>query len=166
MPEYWLDTDSLITPHRGPYRFSYGTILWDFLEEKAHEGIIGCPEIILIKELSTASPTTEKDRLEIWARELRGILFLPADWAVQKEFSAVANYVQSNRLYKQQWIPDWLTKADPWVISYPIALGGKIVTFEKPSLQAKKPKIPDVAGRFGIQCLSIWEMLEVLGFKN
>jgi hypothetical protein len=164
MPEYWLDADSLIRAHRGPYSFSYGTALWDFLEAKAHESVIGSPQTVF-DELSTTEKIDDKDRLELWARELRGVLFLPPEPSVQVEYGKVVNYVQNNSRYRQQWIASWLAGADPWIVAYPMALGGRIVTFEKPAPTGKKPKIPDVAQQFGIKCLTIWDMLTELAFK-
>ena len=37
MPDLWLDTDSLVTPSRGPYRFGTLPKFWDYLEQKAEE---------------------------------------------------------------------------------------------------------------------------------
>lgn len=166
MPDYWLDSDSLITPHRGPYSFSYGTTLWDFLEMKAHESVIGSPEIVLNMELTSTS-SKNKDKLEEWAKELRGVLFVPAEASVQAEYSKVVNYVQTSGKYKQQWIASFLAGADPWLVAYPMALGGRIVTFEAPAPKGMNPKIPDVAQHFGLKkCLTMWEMLTELAFKN
>lgn len=164
MPDYWLDSDSLITPHRGPYSFNYGTALWDFLEMKAQEGVIGSPQTVF-DELSTTEKVEDKDKLELWARELRGILFLPPEPSVQVEYGKAVNYVQYNGRYKQQWIASWLAGADPWLVAFPMAPGGKIVTFETPAPTGTKPKIPDVAQHFGINCISLWDMLTELGFK-
>jgi hypothetical protein len=166
MIEYWIDSDSLINPYRGPYNFKYGTKFWDFLESKAKEGIICSPDIVLSMELTSSKPPKEKDELELWAKAQNGILFIPPDSSVQVEFRKVANYVQSNGRYKQQWIASWLTCADPWLIACPMALGGKIVTFEAPAPAGTKPKIPDIAHYFGIDCLTIWDMLVNLDFKN
>ena len=165
MPEFWVDTDSLIAPYRGPYSFSYGTSFWDFIESKAREGIIASPKIVFERELATTLPIENKDALELWARELLGILFLPPEPSVQAEYSRVVNYVQSSGRYGQQWIASWLGIADPWIVAYPMALGGRIVTFETPAPNGQKPKIPDVANNFGISCISIWDMLKELNFR-
>jgi hypothetical protein len=162
--EYWLDADSLIVAHRGPYSFSFGTTLWDFLEAKAHEGVIGSPQTVF-DELSTTEKIENKDKLELWARELKGVLFLPPEPSVQVEYSKVAAYVQNSGKYAQHNIAEFLGGADPWVIAYPMALGGRIVTFEAPAPRSKDPKIPDVAGEFGIKCLNLWDMLDELAFN-
>lgn len=161
--EYWLDSDSLIRSHRGPYKFGMAQIFWDFLETKAHEGIIGSPAEVLDMEL--ASSSSKKDLLEQWAKRQKGILFVQADAQVQAQYTIIAEYVQNCGKYKQQWIAQFLSKADPWLVAYPMALGGRIVTFEKPQPRARKPKIPDIAQQFGIKHLDLYEMLSELGFQ-
>ncbi|MFQ5827189.1 MAG: DUF4411 family protein, partial [Dehalococcoidia bacterium] len=56
----------------------------------------------------------------------------------------------------------FLSGADPWVIAHAKALGGRVVTFEKPEPISTKPKLPDVAGEFGVKCISLWDMLTEL----
>lgn len=165
MPEYWLDANCLITAHRTAYRFSFDSPFWDFLETKAHEGVLGIPQIVFDQELDSGKKIAEKDELELWARELRGILFLPPNDSVQTEYGKVATYVQNNGRFVQHHIAGFLAKADAWVIAYPMALGGRIVTFEASAPKSTKPKIPDVAGEFGIKCLHLWDMLDELDFK-
>lgn len=164
MPEFWLDSDSLITPHRGPYRFEAVPQYWDFLKEKAQQGVIGSPELVLDKELTSSNPA-QADALERWAKPLRGILFLPPDSATQLRYNDVAQYVQTNARFKQHWIAPFLDGADSWLVAYALALGGRIVTFEKPEPLAKKPKVPDIAQHFGVVCVSLWDMLTELKFK-
>lgn len=161
MPEFWMDSDSLIAPYRGAYRFEAVPQYWDFLKRKAEEGVIGCPELVLDKELTSSNP----DALEKWARPLRGVLFLPADAATQLRYGDVARYVQANPRFRQHWIDPFLDGADSWLVAYALAHGGRIVTFEKPEPLAKKPKIPDIAQHFGVGCVNLWDMLAELEFK-
>lgn len=164
MADFWMDADSLIIPHRGPYRFESIPQFWDFLKQKAKEGVIASPELVLNKELS-ADPGDEQDVLEKWAKGLKGIMFLDANESVQASYKEVVDYVENNSSYKNHWIAKFLDGADPWLIAYAKALGGIIVTFETPQPEAKKPKIPDVARHFGIQCINVYNMLAELGFK-
>ena len=159
-----MDANSLITPHRGPYRFETVPQYWDFLKQKAEEGIIGSPELVLDIELTSSDPS-KADSLEGWAKPLRGILFLPADAATQTKYKEVVQYVQMNPRFKQHWIAPFLGKADPWLVAYAAALGGRIVTFETPEPLTRKPKIPDIAQHFGVDCVNVWDMLAELGFK-
>ena len=86
MPDYWMDSDSFILPHRGPYRFEALPQFWDFLEQKAREGIIGSPSIVLDKELS-ADKDDEQDVLARWSRDLKGVLFLDGSEDVQESYA-------------------------------------------------------------------------------
>ena len=163
MPDYWLDADSLIRPHREAYQFDMVRPFWDFLESKARDGIIASPEIVLDKELISNSKNT--DPLQEWGKGLKGILFLPIEDQIQVCYSQVVDYVQNCGKYKQQWVASFLDGADPWVVAYPMAKGGNIVTFEKPQPSAKRPKIPDIADHFGLRPLTLYEMLKELGFR-
>ena len=162
MPDYWFDADSFVTPSRGPYRFSVLPQFWDYLEQKAHEQIIGSPEIILTQELMGSDPK-KADELEIWAKRQQGTLFIPPDKSVQVVYSEVVESVTQNSQYAIYEVQKFLSGADPWVIAYAKALGGKVVTFETPQPLARKPKIPDVAVAFGVRCISLWDVLTELG---
>jgi len=165
-PSYLFDSDSFIKPSRTSHRFSRGTLLWDFLEQKAQEHIIGSPSIVLDLEL-THTDKSKVDNLEKWARNLDGVLFLPPDESIQKYNSQIVQYVSSNPQYKIYHTQAFLSKADPWVIAYTKAYGGKIVTFETSKPLQTKPKIPDVAeALFGIKCIDLWDALDELGFHE
>ena len=100
MPHCWMDSDSFIIPHRGPYRFEALPQFWDFLEQKAQEGIIGSPAIILDKELSS-DRDDEQDVLARWARRLKNVLFLVGSEEVKSSYAEVVQYVQGNIIYRQ-----------------------------------------------------------------
>lgn len=169
MRKYWMDTDSFITPYQGPYRFQTAPQFWDFIKQQAEQGIIGSPEMVLDKELTEPPPPRDKpkqrDRLAMWAAPLRGILFIRVDDNVQDCYREVAQYVQNSGKFKPYWIEKFLGGADAWVIAYAKAHTGKVVTLEVPQPQAKKPKVPDIAAYFHIQCITVWDMLEELGFN-
>lgn len=166
MPDFWLDADSLITAHRGAYRFSFDTPLWNFLEMKARDGTIGSPQIVFDNEIASTNKIEEKDALELWARELKGTLFLPPTDSIQIEFAKVVNYIQNNGRFTKPNIAKCLSGADPWLVAYAMASQGKIVTFEAPAPKSKDPKIPDVANEFGIKCINLWDMLDILKFRS
>ena len=164
MPEFWMDSNSLITPYRGSYPFDRVPQFWDFLKLKAEEGVVGSPELVLEKEL-TSPPSDDPDDLELWAKLLKGSLFLPVDGPIQLKYNQVVQHVQTSGRYKQHWIAKFLDGADPWLVAYAMALGGRIVTFEKPEPRAKRPKIPDIAQHFNVRCLTLWDMLNELKFR-
>ena len=157
MHEFWLDTDSLVTPNRGPYRFATLPTFWEFLAQKASEQIIGSSEFVL-QELIGGG-----DQLEVWAKEQRGILFLAPDELVQATYSQIVQNVQNNQRYAAQHVSRFLSGADPWIIAHAATSGGRIVTFEKSEPNSTRPKIPDVAAEFGVTCINIYDVLTELG---
>lgn len=130
MPDLWLDTDSLVTPSRGPYRFGTLPKFWDYLEQKAEEQVIASSEFVL-KELIGSD---EPDELETWAKRLGGKLFLSPDQAVQQMFSQIAESVKNNSRYDDHQVAKFLNGADPWLIAHAKALGGRVVTSRSESL--------------------------------
>lgn len=156
MPEFWLDTDSLVTPSRGPYRFGTVPRFWEFLEEKAKADVIASSEFVL-KELLGGG-----DELEEWAKRQQGTLFREALEPVQEKLRQIANSVNANSQYAKHHVAAFLGGADPWVIAHAIEQGGRVVTFEKPEPNSTKPKIPDVAGEFGRKCINLWDVLTEL----
>jgi hypothetical protein len=157
MPDFWLDTDSFVTPSRGPYRFTTVPGFWEFLEQKAAENVIASPALVLNELLEV------EDRLRLWAKEQEGKLFLPPTEVVQEVLKQVVTNVTSNNRYATHHTVAFLSGADPWIIAYAKALGGRVVTFERSEPTSRKPKIPDVAGEFGVNCLNLWDMLTELG---
>ena len=156
MPDFWVDTDSLVTPSRGPYRFATLPKFWEFLERKAAEGVIASSEFVLNELLGNG------DELEQWARRQRGTLFLPPDQAVQEVLRQIAESVTHDKRYADHHVAYFLKGADPWIIAHAAALGGRVVTFERSEPASTKPKIPDVAGQFNVKCISLWDMLTEL----
>lgn len=156
MPEFWLDTNSLVTPSRGPYRFATVPRFWEFLEEKAKAEVIASSEFVL-KELLGSG-----DELEQWAKRQQDTLFWEAQKPVQDKLGEIADGVNANIRYAQHNVARFLRGADPWLIAHAIVQGGRVVTFEKPEPNSTNPKIPDVAGEFGVKCVNLWDALTEL----
>jgi len=129
-------------------------------QAQARAGKIGSPEIVYDKELDSKG-----DALAQWAKPLKGTLFLPPEAEDQIKLAEIADYVQGNPRFKPQWVAPFLAGAVPWLIAYARARGGRIVTFEKPEPLSTKPKIPDIADRYDVKCLNVWDMLSELGFR-
>lgn len=163
MADFWLDTDSLVRPHREFYRFETVPKFWEFLEEKAKEKVIASPQFVL-EELEKGKLDKDKpDRLLIWARQQGTVLFQPPTEAVQEVYTQIAESVKNNNKYADHWIQEFLAGCDPWVIAFAKALGGRVVTFEMPvPPNSHRVKIPDVAAQFGVNCICLWDMLTEL----
>lgn len=173
MADFWLDTDSLVRPHREFYRFVTVPKFWEFLEQKAKEGVIASSQFVL-EELEKGKPRKAKpheskpdkdkpDKLLTWAKSQQDVLFQAPTDSVQKIYAQIAESVEGNSKYGKHWVQEFLAGADPWIIAHAKALGGRVVTFEKPpEPNSKRVKIPDVAAQFGVECISLWDMLSEL----
>ena len=160
MPEFWLDTNSLIEPKNGPYAFDIAPGFWKFLEEKISEGII-VSSVTVYSELEDYG--VEDDLLQ-WSKQQKDVgLFVDPDPMVQAVFREIADYVNST--YPQYQASEFLNAADPWIIAHAKTYGGRVVTFETTAPNAKKPKIPDVADHFDVKCLNIYRMVRELGMS-
>ena len=129
---------------------------WRFLEEKAAQEVIGSSTFVLQELLGG------KDQLETWAREQRGIMFHDPDQAVQETYGRIADRVRNNPRFARHHVTRFLSGADPWIIAHATTHGGRVVTFEKSEPNSTKPKIPDVAAEFSVECINIWDMLTEL----
>lgn len=157
MPDFWLDTSTLIQPYRGPYGFDIVPAFWTFLEEKAREGIIASSVFVYYELLDG-----DEDELLEWARQQGDIgFFVEPDPLVQIAFREIADYV--NESYPHHNASKFLDDADPWLIAHAKSSGGRVVTFEASAPSSRDPKIPDVGARFGVSCLDLWTLLRELG---
>lgn len=159
MADYWLDSDSFITPKNGPYGFDIAPGFWKVLEQKAVEGVI-CSSTFVYHELVNESD----DDLAEWAklqRQSGSPLFVEPDEAVQAMFRDIADYVR--RTYDESQAKLFLDGADPWVIAHAKTYGGKVVTFERGAPHSKKVKIPDVCAYFNVECTDTYRMVRSLG---
>ncbi len=156
MPD-WIDSDSLITPSRGPYRFSFLPRFWTYLESKAIDNSIASSRFVLSEIDSNG------DELAKWALEVSESFFYDPSAEVQSTYRRVVDSIQGAPRFAPHHIRRFLKGADPWLIAHAATDGGRVVTFEKAEPLSKKPKIPDVAAMFGVQCINIYDLLADLG---
>ncbi|MBI4203309.1 MAG: DUF4411 family protein [Chloroflexi bacterium] len=159
MPD-WFDTDSFVTPCRGPYRFATSPNFWAFLAQKAKDGVIASPEMVLNELLQG------EDQLKVWARQ-QTELFRPARADVQAMAAQIITGVIDSGIYAPQHVAVFVGGADPWVIAHAKVFGGRIVTFERMDPpNSHRPKIPNVAASFGVRCIELWDLLPELGWTS
>lgn len=158
MPDFWLDSNTFITAKNTAYGFDIAPGFWEFLDQKAKEGIIASSTLVYHELIDEGT-----DDLADWARhrEHSG-LFVEPDASVQTQFQKIADYV--NASYPAHHARDFLADADPWLIAHAKVYGGSVVTFEKGSGSTSgKVKIPDVADYFGVKSNDLWDSLRQLG---
>lgn len=156
MPDYWLDSDSLIQTKNGPYGFDIAPSFWSFIKDKLNEGIVSS-SLMVFSELEKG----DEDDLLKWTRERKDEGHFPEpDEEVQEAFRQVAEYVNGN--YPEYQSSVFLTGADAWLIAHAMAKGGIVVTFEVSAPNSQRPKIPDVARHFDIETQNIYQMVRTL----
>ena len=159
MPDYWLDSDTLIRPNR-ELTFDWLPSLWAILRDKGADGIIASSAYVY-DELKDSD-----DALSEWAEECGDFGFwVPPNEGVQHAYSAIADYVEQHETYASEHVATFLSKADAWIIAHALAGGGRVVTFEVSQPRVAKPKIPDVASNFGVGCLTLHEMLREMDVR-
>ncbi len=155
MADYWLDSNVFIESKKRWYRFAIAPGFWSFIDEKVAEGIM-CASSRVYNELVDSSD----DDLAGWMKDRKGLpFFVDPDEAVQRALTTIVDYVQSTYPATKA-TDDFLAGADPWVVAHAQTYGGTVVTLETSRKQAN---IPDVCAHFGINCDSLFEMLQNLG---
>lgn len=156
MADFRLDADAFIRPNRdGFYSLELAPTFWQILDQKAGAGLIASP-MRVYQEI-----TVYGDNLATWADDRRDSgLFVSPEQSVQAVFTEVADYVSEN--YQGHKAQEFLGGADPWVIAH--ADGGTVVSYEtRVDISSQTPKVPNVAQAFGIQTVSLYRMLQLLG---
>lgn len=156
---YCLDSNGLMTISRGPYAFDIAPSFWKWLVGQWESGVVYSTSLVY-DEITRGG-----DALSSWAKELKdsGFFVVPSE-PVQRKLGEVAQYVSdSYRIHKAQ---PFLDGADPWVIAQCAIDGTKLVTFEtRVDSSSQKPKIPNIAARFQVECVTTYTMLRELGAR-
>lgn len=161
MPDFWIDTDALMNAKNRGYSFEVAPEFWDLLLGMAANDVLRAP-LWVQTELREGN-----DKLAEWAKEHSEFFCDPSEH-VQAKYHEIADYVRG--YYDEAFSKDFLKGADAWHIAHACCEGGQIVTGERESRQSPAPKngkarIPDVAKVFGVQCLSMDQMLIKAGVK-
>ncbi len=161
MVDYWFDSDSFMRPNREAFRFGtdFGEKFWNLLSDKLQEGVIASSSTILDELLEG------KDELSEWAKRHEDYFYVP-DQSVQEVYTQIADSVHKTGRYSAPHIAAFLDNADPWIIAHAKVSGGRVVTFEKSEPSSSKPKIPDVAAVFELNCDNLWDILPILQSTN
>lgn len=163
---YLIDANSLITPYRSYYQFTFFPTFWDKLKEEIECGHIAILDMVKL-EISKG-----KDELSEW---LEGIT---ANHVIDRRnekivisYQEILEYLRQSPCYKPSALAEWSRSdvADPWLVASAKTLGFTIITFEtsNPNLNNYQPskyaKIPDVARVFDVEVCNLFEMMNSLG---
>jgi len=152
MPKYAIDTCSITAMCR-TYPIDVFPSAWNKLDELASSGVVISTEQVL-QELKA-----QDDEAHEWAKGFKEI-FLPLDEEVQGTASLVlGTHPELIDLKRRK------SGADPFLIATAKIKSCAVVTEEKPSGGPHRPKIPDVCGAYGLECINVLEMLRREGLK-
>ena len=166
--KYLIDTNSLITPQHQFYPFDFAPSFWVQLEAHIISGKVAILDIVKDEILRG------KDELQEWMAAIGiGEHIDHREPEILTYYGQVLQYVQENPCYKESALHEWAkaSVADPWIIATAMAKGYTIVTFEICNLNlsekqpSKNAKIPDVARAFGVQTVTLYDMMRALSFK-
>lgn len=160
---YLLDANSFIQAKNFHYRMNVVPGFWAWLLQK-HNGIDIKSIDHVYAELTKSK--TDPDDLHGWAVEQKDFFVKSHDVAIQQVFSDIVNYVSQHRVYSPGELARFLDGADPWLIATAKTFGAVIVTHEVMVPEnSTKVKIPNVARKFEIDCINIFDLLELTSIK-
>jgi predicted nucleic acid-binding protein len=122
--------------------------LWAKMDALIAEG-----RLISSEEVFQELERKEGDTLHAWAKE-RHDIFLPLDQDIQLRASRIM--ASHSRLVDGRTGKSF---ADPWVIATADAHRCTVVTGEKATGKADRPKIPDVCRHMRISCISFVDLI-------
>ncbi len=156
---YLVDSNALIQAKNQFYRFSFCPGFWDWIQAQHTGGGIFSVEKIGV-ELSDGA-----DELSDWAANtVPSAFFIAPSVQVVTTQGVVARWVNAQVGYSAPEKAKFLSKADPWLIAEAIENGHEIITFEEMvPANSSKVKIPNVASNFGVNCVSLFDVLEGSG---
>ncbi len=150
---FCLDTSALIESWWRLYRPSSFPTFWRNVEEAIAEGQFIAP-MFVYDELGRK----DADLLFAWAQNQMP-MFLPLEAELQLAQKAIIN-----RFPRLVSVAKNRSLCDPWVIALAQIKQGIVVSEENPGGKST-PKMPDVCGEIGIQCLKVADLIETLGWK-
>lgn len=155
---YLLDANSYIQAKNLHYQMSFCPAYWDWLDQQYEASALASIRTVY-DELSEGD-----DELSEWVKE-RKAQFLPVSGdEIQEQFAEVAQHVVDLEGKKPEFVAEFLSKADPWLIAAAASLdGGTVVTHETPvPADSTKVKIPNICSAFEVPCITTFELLNRL----
>lgn len=164
---YIFDSNAFI----GPWNFYYAKDLvptfWDKLLPHILDTTVRTMDCVL-EEIKVGDLELWK-----WLKSIKGLyVYDSSDFSVVQGYRKVLNYIASSELYTSKALNNWSDPkvADPYLIGACISTDLKLVSFEKRNKSitatqpSNKPKIPDIADEFSVDCVSLYAAMRDLSF--
>jgi len=155
---YLLDANSYIQAKNLHYQMSFCPAYWDWLDQQYEASALASIRTVY-DELAEGN-----DELSEWVKG-RKAQFLPVSGDnIQEQFAEVAQYVADLPNKREEFVADFLSKADPWLVATAATIpGGTVVTHETPvPAESTKVKIPNICAAFDVPCITTFELLNRL----
>lgn len=165
---FLIDSNSLIEPHLKYYPFDFAGRFWAQMENHINKGSIAILDMVE-NEICKGN-----DNLTSWMQNVSVHTRIDhREQAIVNYYRAVLQIIQSDPCYKSDALLEWSRNsvAAPWLIATAAAKGYTIITFEKPianlspQFPTRRPKIPNIAVRFGVKTNDLFYMMRRLGFN-
>jgi len=157
---YLIDSNIFIEAQNTYYCLDICPGFWEFLSQRFESG-----ELISIRNVYDEI-SHKDDVIYDWLKDRKPFFSPVDDELTQRNFSDIANYVQSEYTIRKVNNPNigpFLSAADPWLIARAKTLSAILVTHEiKAGPGSFKPKIPDVCEQFGVTTMRTNELLRIL----
>lgn len=143
---YSLDASSLIEAHHS-YPIENFPSLWEELEKLIKSDRLKMHELVFDE--------VKDDEIQKWCakRQLKSYIRVTMDQVDQSKGQALIPKLVNPKTGE--------SGGDPWVIALAQDLQNcVVVTQEKPSRNEDKPKIPNVCGDLGIECINLLELIK------
>ena len=166
--KFLIDSNCLITPKNQYYAFDLTQTFWDELGENIKAGNI----LILDKVFNEI--IKGGDELSNWLKEYVGYKINLGDLRIIQKYADIISYIHSSNLYKANAENEWkqVDIADGFLIATACVYNYNIITYERlspnlnPGSASKRPKIPDVAKVFNVDCVNLFDAMRELKFKK
>ena len=157
---YVIESNVFIQAANSYYAFDIAPKFWTWLESQLGETI--CTVTPVKTEI-----LKQYDQLSTWFRSCDDIAWVLGvdDNGTQSHMPSISQHCFDNG-YKESGIKKFLGCADPWVIAKALSINSTVVTHELSQPEAKKRvKIPDVCNHFGVEPITVFDLIRRLGFQ-
>jgi hypothetical protein len=163
---FLVDSSSFMAPYRFYYAFDLVPAYWNAIIEFIKSGRI------VVLDMVEAEIDKGEDDLSRWMSEVDSLEVIPhVNESTIGKYQEIIQFIATSGFYKESALNTWAQRnvADPWLIASAATNGYTLVTEEvgTNNLSIKQPqkaaKIPDVAGKFKVETINIYEMMRRLG---
>ncbi len=153
---YIIDTNAFIEAKNRYYGFEICPGYWDLLEKAFNNDIISLVQSVYKELIHT------DDKLSKWVKQFSQKVVKP-DTGTQQSLIQIVNYVENN-YSSSKHKPDFLAKADPWIIAEALKANATVVTHEVYIDDANSPKIkiPNICEHFKIRVIDVFGLIKEL----